>query len=96
MRGKIAKDYAETLLGRDRKALCKAAGVYVRSLRTTWQVVYNNWDALGADPVGDSPVVTVLRTKVAPKMGVRSLRRHWMQPLAVLAWCLGFATIMTT
>ena len=69
VRGKIAKDYAETLLGRDRKALCKAAGVYVRSLRTTWQVVYNNWDSLGADPVGDSPVVTVLRTKVAPKMG---------------------------
>ncbi len=69
-RGLSGKPLVDQILGPDRKAQKAAAQAHLASLRTTWKVEWTHWDARGADPVGESPVVALLRTREpAPEGG---------------------------
>lgn len=70
--GELAgRAFAEALFGSDCEAARMAANRWLGALVTTWKIEWIHWDARGADLVGESQVVALVRTRETYAKGAR-------------------------
>lgn len=62
-------ELVRALFGADRAAARDAVNRWLASLRTTWQIEWIHWDSRGADLVGESGVVALVRTRAVYEHG---------------------------
>ncbi len=58
-----AHGLCEALFGSEREAANAAANRWLAGLRTTWRIEWIHWDARGAELVGESAVVALVRSR---------------------------------
>jgi hypothetical protein len=68
--GKLAgHELSSAALGPDRKSARAAANRWLGALKTTWKIEWIHWDARGADMVGESSVMALVRSRAVFEQG---------------------------
>jgi hypothetical protein len=68
--GELAgRELAQAALGSDRESARAAANRWLSALKTSWKIEWIHWDARGAEIVGESPVVALVRSRAVFEQG---------------------------
>lgn len=90
--GKLAgHDLAQATLGTDRDSARAAANRYLGALKTTWKIEWIHWDSRGADMVGESSVMSLVRSRAIFEKGA-SLEATFHEESGGAGFVLAFRT----